>query len=137
MKTVFPCLLLILLLALTPDDHQATFLGTAAACVLVVISSLLRLHNWGAVYLLAGGTFYLVGTCLVTRACNVPKNAVLASVAPTNPNGTSLWASYLVTRTAWNHIRTAAALAAAASLTIGLCYWTATSHGLYQACEVE
>jgi hypothetical protein len=23
-KTVFPCLLLILLLALTPDDHQAT-----------------------------------------------------------------------------------------------------------------
>jgi uncharacterized membrane protein len=85
-------------------------------------SILLRLHNRGGVYLLARGTFYLVGTFLVTEAFNVPKNAALASVAPTNPNGTSLWASYLVTWTAWHHIWTAAALAAAASLTIGLCY---------------
>jgi uncharacterized membrane protein len=100
----------------------ATFLGTAAACVLVVISSLLRPHNRGAVYFLAGGTFYLVGTFLVTMVFNVPKNEALASVAPTDPNGASLWASYLVTWTAWNHVRTAAALAAAAALTIGLCY---------------
>jgi len=100
----------------------ATFLATAAACVLVVISSLWRMHHRGAVYTLAGGALYLVGTFLVTVVFNVPKNEALASVAPTDPNSASLWTSYLVTWTAWNHVRTAAALAAAASLTIGLCY---------------
>jgi len=100
----------------------ATFLATAAACVLVVISSLWRMHHRGAVYTLAGGALYLVGTFLVTVVFNVPKNEALASVAPTDRNSASLWTSYLVTWTAWNHVRTAAALAAAASLTIGLCY---------------
>jgi len=100
----------------------ATFLATAAACVLVVISSLWRMHHRGAVYTLAGGALYVVGTFLVTVVFNVPKNEALASVAPTDPNSASLWTSYLVTWTAWNHVRTAAALAAAASLTIGLCY---------------
>lgn len=100
----------------------ATFLATAAACVLVVISSLWRMHHRGAVYTLAGGALYVVGTFLVTVVFNVPKNEALASVAPTDRNSASLWTSYLVTWTAWNHVRTAAALAAAASLTIGLCY---------------
>ena len=36
-------------------------------------------------------------------------------------DGARLWASYLANWTAWNHIRAAAALAAAASLTIALC----------------
>jgi len=53
---------------------------------------------------------------------NVPLNEALAKVEPTSINGASLWASYLNNWTAWNHVRTAAALAAAASLTISLCY---------------
>jgi uncharacterized membrane protein len=51
---------------------------------------------------------------------NVPKNNALASVAPAE--GASLWTDYLSKWTAWNHARAAAALAAAASLSIGLCY---------------
>jgi len=101
---------------------MAAFLGTAVACVVVMISSVLRLRDAGAVYLLVGGTLYLVGSLLVTLVFNVPKNEALASVAPADPNGAGLWASYLANWTAWNHVRAAAALAAAASLTIALCY---------------
>ena len=98
------------------------FFGTAAACVLAVISSLLRWHDPGAVYLLVGGALYLVGSLLVTLVFNVPMNEALASVAPADPEGASLWASYLANWTAWNHVRAAAALAAAASLTVALGY---------------
>ncbi len=100
----------------------AAFLGTAAACVFVIISSLLRWQDPGAVYLLTGGALYLVGSLLVTVVFNVPKNEALAAVAPGDPNSASLWASYLASWTAWNHVRAAAALAAAASFTIALSY---------------
>jgi uncharacterized membrane protein len=98
----------------------ATFFGTAATCVLVMIASLLRSHDPAAVYLLIGGALYLVGTFLVTLVFNVPKNRALASVAAAE--GASLWADYLSKWTAWNHVRAAAALAAAASFTIGICH---------------
>ena len=98
----------------------AVFLGTAVACLLVMIAALLRWHNPGAVYLLIGGALYLVGTFLVTLVFNVPKNNALASVAPADPESASLWTDYLSKWTAWNHVRAAAALAAAASLTIAL-----------------
>jgi uncharacterized membrane protein len=100
----------------------AVFFGTAAACVIAVISSLLRWHDPGAVYLLVGGALYLVGSLLVTLVFNVPMNEALASVAPADSEGASLWASYLANWTAWNHVRAAAALAAAASLTVALGY---------------
>jgi uncharacterized membrane protein len=100
----------------------AAFFGTAAACVLVMIASLLRWHDPGAVYSLIGGALYLVGTFLVTLVFNVPKNNALASVAPADPGRGRVWASYLASWTAWNHVRTAAALAAAASFTIALSY---------------
>ena len=100
----------------------AAFFGTAVACVLVMIASFLRWHEFGAVYLLIGAALYLVGTFLVTLVFNIPKNNALASVAPANPESASLWTDYLSKWTAWNHIRAAAALAAATSLTIGLCY---------------
>jgi uncharacterized membrane protein len=98
------------------------FFGTAAACVLVMIAALLRWRDPGAVYLLIGGALYLIGTFLVTLVFNVPKNNALASVAATDAEGASLWTNYLSKWTAWNHVRAAAALAAATLLTIALCY---------------
>lgn len=97
------------------------FLGTAVACLFLVVSSLLKWHQPGAAYLLVGSLLYLVGTLLVTIAFNVPLNDALATVEPGSTDGANLWASYLANWTTWNHIRTAAALAAAASLTIALC----------------
>ena len=101
---------------------MTAFFGTAAACVLMMILSLLRWNDPGAAYQLAGSLLYLVGALLVTILFNVPRNDALAAVVPASAEGTRLWAGYLTTWTAWNHVRTVAALAAAASLTIALCY---------------
>ena len=98
------------------------FFGTAAACVVALICSLLRWHEPGAVYLFVGSVLYLVGSLLVTMVCNVPRNEALAAVAPADPTGAGRWASYMAGWTAWNHVRTAASLAAAASFSMALRY---------------
>jgi len=92
------------------------FLGTAAACILLAGSALWRWQQPGAVYLLAGSLLYLIGTVLVTMAFNVPMNNALESVDPASNDASDQWASYLARWTAWNHVRTAAALLGAASL---------------------
>jgi uncharacterized membrane protein len=99
----------------------SVFFGTAAGCVLVMITALARWHSPGSVYILVGGTLYLVGSVLVTIVFNVPKNDALASVASADSNGAGLWAGYLGSWTTWNHVRTVASLAAAAALSLGLC----------------
>lgn len=102
-------------------SFMLVFLGTAAACIFLAVSSLLRWHQPGAVYLLVCSLLYLVGTVGVTIAFNVPLNDALAKVEPDSTDGASLWVRYLDNWTFWNHIRTTAALAAAALLTIALC----------------
>lgn len=99
---------------------MVAFLGTAAACALVVVSSLFRWSEAGSAYSLSGGLAYLIGTFLVTIVFNVPRNNALASVDPASADGDRLWASYVPSWTAWNHARTAAALAAEVLLTIAL-----------------
>lgn len=96
------------------------FFGTAAACCILAVVSVLSWHRPGAGYLLLGSVLYLFGTILVTMAFNVPRNNTLAAVDPVSADGSRLWAVYVRSWTAWNHVRTAAALAAAASLTIAL-----------------
>jgi uncharacterized membrane protein len=98
-----------------------TFLGTATACIFVVVSSLLTWHKPATAYLIVGSALYLFGTVLVTIAFNVPRNEALAAVDPTSADAASLWAGYVTGWTIWNHVRTAAALAAAAFLTVALC----------------
>ena len=71
--------------------------------------------------MLSGGLVYLIGTILVTMAFNVPRNNALAAVEPQSADGARLWAGYVTSWTAWNHVRTAAALAAAVLLTLTLC----------------
>ena len=98
----------------------AAFFGTAAACVLVVVFSLLRWNEAGAPYLLSGGLAYLIGDILVTMVFNVPKNDALAAADPQSADGARIWAGYVTSWTAWNHVRTVAALAAAVLLTFAL-----------------
>jgi len=97
----------------------SVFIGTAATCVLLAIAAL----AWdppGRLYLLAGSVLYVAGTFLVTIAFNVPRNDALAAVAPESADGSALWATYVTGWTAWNHVRTIAALAAAALLFLAL-----------------
>ncbi|MBN3905217.1 MAG: DUF1772 domain-containing protein [Nostoc sp. NMS1] len=109
---------------------MAAFLGTAAACIFLLISSLLKWHQPGAAYLLLGSLLYLVGTLGVTIVFNVPLNEALAKVEPDSAEGASLWSSYLTNWIIWNHIRTVAALAAATSLTTALCLGSRIVGGL-------
>ena len=97
-----------------------TFLGTAAICLAASVVSLFRWHEPDAVFLLSGGTLYLVGTLMVTMAFNVPRNEALASVSPEDPEYESQWNRYVASWTAWNHVRTVAALGAAACFGIAL-----------------
>lgn len=101
---------------------MGAFLGTAVACIFLVISTLFRWHQPGVPYLLIGSLLYVVGTVGVTIVFNVPLNDALANVEPSSTEGASLWVSYLNNWTFWNHIRSAAALAASASFTIALRY---------------
>jgi uncharacterized membrane protein len=93
----------------------AAFFGPAVVCCALGLISLVRWNREGNAYLVAGSAFYLVGTMIVTFAFNVPLNDVLATVDPASPEGARQWASYLVTWTNWNHVRTAGALFAAAA----------------------
>jgi uncharacterized membrane protein len=93
----------------------AAFFGPALICCALGVISLVRWNRAGNAYLFAGSAFYLVGTMIVTFAFNVPLNDVLATVDPASPEGARQWASYLVTWTNWNHVRTAGALFAAAA----------------------
>ncbi len=97
---------------------MAAFFGTAAACAIVTISSLLGWYRPGSGLLLVGSLLYLFGTILVTIVFNVPRNEALAAVDPASAEGARLWAGYVPGWTAWNHVRTAAALAAAAALSV-------------------
>ena len=70
--------------------------------------------------MLAGSLLYVFGNVVVTIAFNVPRNDALAAADAESAEGARLWASYLTGWTAWNHVRTATALAAAALLMIGV-----------------
>ncbi len=94
--------------------------GTALACVVVPVLCLLEWDEPEAIYRLAGSALYLVGTILVTIAFNVPRNDALAAVEPDSTESTSLWRRYVAEWTAWNHVRTAAALTATACFILAL-----------------
>lgn len=96
------------------------FFGTAAACLMALIWSLLRWSEPDAAYLLIGSLLYLVGCLSVTIVFNVPKNEALASVSSGDPDAKSKWTRYVATWTVWNHVRTLAALAGAVSFGIAL-----------------
>jgi uncharacterized membrane protein len=99
---------------------MTAFLGTAATCLFLAVSSLLKWHQPGAIHVLVGSLLYLIGTFLVTMVGNVPLNDALAIADPNSTEGAKLWASYLTNWTLWNHVRTVAAIAASASFTIAL-----------------
>ncbi len=98
----------------------SAFFGTAAACLIVAVSALTGWNGAHEVYLVAGSALYLLGTLLVTMAFNVPLNDRLAKVDPASTNGAALWAHYLVRWNRWNHVRTAASLAAAVAYMVTL-----------------
>jgi uncharacterized membrane protein len=97
---------------------MTVFLGMAATCMILVSSALVVRARPGAIYLLIGGLFYLVGTFLITVLFNVPWNDALAAVKADSAEGAKLWGDYLSSWAAWNHVRTITALVAATLFSI-------------------
>ena len=106
-------------LAVTPAFMTALF-GTAAACLGLVAWAVISLGERPAALVLVGGALYLIGTIGVTIARNVPLNDRLAKLDPQGAEAAGRWDEYVRKWTAWNHVRSAASLAAAATLTIAL-----------------
>ena len=108
--------------AVTPVFMLAVF-GTAVACIVLALLSLLRWNAPVTAYVLAGSVLYLVGAIAVTIAFNVPRNDALAGVVPASDAGLREWTGYLAVWTAWNHVRAVASLAAMASFVLALARW--------------
>lgn len=96
------------------------FMGTALLCVVAVIVALLQWGMPGTLWLLVGGIVYLTGSLAVTIRCNVPRNNLLAAVAPVDTRAVEVWTKYVAEWTWWNHVRTAASFAAALSFSLAL-----------------
>lgn len=94
--------------------------GTAVLCVLLAVAAFMTWPAPGAAYLLAGSLLYVIGNIVVTMTGNVPLNNALAAARPDSGDGARLWAHYLTRWTAWNHVRTVTALAAAACFILAL-----------------
>ena len=67
--------------------------------------------------LVSAACLYVFGTVFVTMFGNVPLNEQLARADADSPTAEPVWHRYLAQWTRWNHVRTAAALAASAVLT--------------------
>ena len=96
------------------------FFGTAVICMAAIVLAALNRGEHAAPWLLSGGLLYLVGTIWVTMRFNVPRNEALKRSSPSSSDGTKLWADYLVTWTAWNHVRALAGILAAACFGMAL-----------------
>ncbi len=96
---------------------MGAFMGTlllSIACVVVAVMA-------GSAALLAGGLLYALGTFGVTMAFNVPRNNRLARLEAASSDAVAYWPTYVREWTRWNHVRTAAALVAAACAVL-VCY---------------
>jgi uncharacterized membrane protein len=98
----------------------APFFGTAAACILLALSSLSTWREPAILFRLIGSGLYLAGTMLVTIVCNVPRNDALARVRAESEEGEDYWTHYVPIWTRWNTVRSVASIAASAALTVAL-----------------
>lgn len=93
----------------------AVFVGTAAISAFLVLMAVLKSGDPRAPWWLTGGLLYVAGTFVLTIVRNVPLNDALAACDPPSAKAANLWARYLKEWTWWNHVRTAASLAATAA----------------------
>jgi len=98
----------------------SVFVGTAILCAVLMLSALLGWSSPRSIYLIAGSLLYAIGCFGVTMMFNVPLNDALAAVAPGSTEGANLWMRYLSVWTNWNHVRTAASLAASVFFILAL-----------------
>lgn len=88
------------------------FMGTAIVCAMTFVDAIMRWESPRSICLIAGAVLYVVGTVGVTMFGNVPLNNTMAKLREDDPDATNVWMDYVRRWTIWNHVRTAAAIAA-------------------------
>lgn len=96
------------------------FFGMALLAALLGIAAPFRWSEPDALYLLAGSLLYLNGPLGVTLLRNMPLNNRIAGVRADSETGAKVWKEYLPAWSAWNLVRVATALAAAACFIMAL-----------------
>jgi uncharacterized membrane protein len=99
---------------------MGVFLGTAVVSVMIAVVTFVVWPGEGKAALLGGSALYLFGSFVVTVTANVPRNDRLAGLAPGSPEAAEYWPAYIRQWTFWNHVRMAAAAAAAVSYVLAL-----------------
>lgn len=103
------------------------FAGTALACAVVVVDGFWHWSAPGSGLRVSGGLVYLIGSLLVTKELNVPWNDMLAALPSQGAESARAWVRFVSSWGAWNHLRTAASIVAAALLMSALSgcsrYW--------------
>lgn len=100
------------------------YLGAAVLAVALGVTAAVQLRQPGSWYLVVGAVFGVLAA-VITMAFNVPLNNHLDGVDPVGlsvADAAREWQAYVSTWTAWNHVRTATSLIAAALMLIGLRY---------------
>jgi uncharacterized membrane protein len=90
------------------------FIGTVA--LLLGAAALSRFNPWAV----AAALLYAIGSFGVTMAFNVPRNNRLAALPAESPQAAAYWPQYVREWLLWNHVRTAASLAASACSAVAL-----------------
>ncbi|MET0758197.1 MAG: anthrone oxygenase family protein [Mycobacterium sp.] len=100
------------------------YLGAAVLAVVVGVIAAVQLRQPGSWWVLAGAIVGVLAA-VITIAFNVPLNNHLDGVNPVGLSAADTareWHAYFTSWTAWNHVRTVTAFAAAALMLIGLRY---------------
>jgi uncharacterized membrane protein len=100
------------------------FLGAAVLSIAVGVVAVVQIGRPGSGWLLAGAILGVLGA-IITMAFNVPLNNHLDTVDSATisvADSAHEWQAYLSTWTAWNHVRAATGIVAAALMLIGLRY---------------
>ncbi len=94
--------------------------GTGIVCAAWAVYAVMQWQGAASACLIGGSTSYLLGTIVVTMACNVPLNNALAALNPTASSAAPSWAEHARQWTDWNHVRTISGIVAAALFLIAM-----------------
>ena len=86
--------------------------GPAVLSAVLLVAALFGWGDLATGWVIAGSVLYLVGNIVVTGAFNIPRNNTLDKLSPTTAESAAYWTRYLTEWTTWNHVRTAACIAA-------------------------
>ena len=97
------------------------YFGATILAVAVGVMALIRIGQPGSGWILAGAIVGVLAA-IITMVFNVPLNNHLDTVDLSVADAAREWQAYLSTWTAWNHVRAAASIIAAALMLVGLRY---------------